>query len=82
MACGRAVVVAAHYRQAPEFRFPTAYEDARAAWAWMTSHAESLGGDAARTAIAGEDAGANLALDLAIQLLGRVLTPWTRRARA
>ncbi len=61
----RAVVVAAHYRQAPEHRFPAAYEDARAAWAWMIEHAGTLSGDRARAAVVGEDAGANLALDIA-----------------
>ena len=63
--CG-AVVVAAHYRQGPEFKFPAAHEDARAAWAWMMEHAGALGIEAGRTAIMGEDAGANLAVEVAI----------------
>jgi acetyl esterase len=62
----RAVVVAAHYRQAPEFKFPAAHEDARAAWAWMIEHAGALGGDGSRAAVVGEDAGANLAVEVAI----------------
>lgn len=61
----RATVVAAHYRQAPEHRFPAAFSDVRAAWAWMIEHAEALGGDPARTAIVGEDAGGTMAIDLA-----------------
>ena len=62
----RALVVAAHYRQAPEFKFPAAHEDAHAAWAWMLEHAAALGGDATRSAIVGEDAGGNLAVDVAV----------------
>ena len=61
-----AVVVASHYRQAPEFKFPAAHEDAAAAWGWMIEHAEALGGDPDRAAIVGEDAGANMAVDVAL----------------
>lgn len=61
-----AIVVSAHYRQAPEHRFPAAHEDARAAWRWMLDHAAALGGDPARAAIVGEDAGGNLAIDVAL----------------
>ena len=63
--CG-AVVVSAHYRQAPEHRFPAAHADSHAAWHWMLAHAESLGGDPRRTAVAGEGSGANMALDVAL----------------
>ena len=63
--CG-AIVVSAHYRQGPEFKFPAAHEDAAAAWAWMIANAEALGGDAQKTAIFGEDAGANLAVNVAL----------------
>jgi acetyl esterase len=63
--CG-AVVVSAHYRLAPEFKFPAAHEDALAAWQWMIAHAASLGADPARAAIVGEDAGGNLALNVAL----------------
>lgn len=62
----KAVVVSSHYRQAPEFKFPAAHEDAHAAWAWMIEQAETLGGDVTRTAIVGEDAGANMAVDVAL----------------
>jgi acetyl esterase len=61
-----AVVVSSHYRQAPEFKFPAAHEDAAAAWAWMIENAEALGGDPQRAAIVGEDAGANMAVDVAL----------------
>jgi acetyl esterase len=62
-----AVVVSAHYRQAPEHKFPAAHEDSFAAWQWMLEAAESLGGDPSNAAVAGEDAGANMALDIAIR---------------
>jgi len=62
-----AVVVSAHYRQAPEHRFPAAHEDAYAAWNWLLEHAESLGGDAKRAAIVGEGSGANLAVNVALR---------------
>jgi acetyl esterase/lipase len=61
-----AVVVSSHYRQAPEFKFPAAHEDAQAAWVWMIGHAQALGGDPKRCAIVGEDAGANMAVDVAL----------------
>lgn len=62
-----AVVVSAHYRQAPEHRFPAAHEDAYAAWNWLLEHAESLGGDARRAAIVGEGSGGNLAVNVALR---------------
>jgi acetyl esterase len=70
-----AVVVSAHYRQAPECKLPAAYDDARAAWAWMLDNASALGGDPATTAIVGEDSGANLAVDLALCLRGAAARP-------
>ena len=62
-----AVVVSAHYRQAPEHRFPAAHEDAYAIWNWLIEHAESLGGDPTRAAIVGEGSGGNLAVNVALR---------------
>lgn len=61
-----AVVVSAHYRQAPEFKFPAAHKDSLAAWEWMLEQAEALGGDAENAALAGEGSGGNLAVNIAL----------------
>jgi acetyl esterase len=54
------------YRLAPQYPFPAAIEDACAAWLWVTNHAGGYGGDTHRMALAGESAGANLALSVVL----------------
>jgi acetyl esterase/lipase len=61
-----AVVLSCHYRQAPEHKFPAAHEDALAAYAWAVEHAQELGADGRRVAVAGESAGGNLAANVAL----------------
>jgi acetyl esterase/lipase len=61
-----AIVLSAHYRQAPEHRFPAAHEDAIAVYRWATQNTRLLGADPARIAVAGESAGGNLAINTAI----------------
>ncbi|KAF1050108.1 alpha/beta hydrolase [Xylophilus sp.] len=62
----QAIVVSVDYRQAPEHKFPAAWDDAADAYAWTAAHAAELGGDPARVALAGESAGGNLAVATAI----------------
>jgi acetyl esterase len=54
------------YRKAPENPFPAALEDVLDAWDWIAANAGALG--AARVAIAGDSAGANLAMAAALTL--------------
>ncbi|NNH74276.1 alpha/beta hydrolase [Nocardia uniformis] len=61
-----AIVVSVDYRRAPDARFPAAADDAYAVLRWVADHAESLGGDPARVAVAGDSAGGNLATVAAI----------------
>ena len=62
-----AIVVSAEYHLAPEKKFPTAHDDAFAAYTWLRANAASFGGDPARLAVAGESAGANLAMNVALK---------------
>ncbi len=57
----KAIMVSVDYRQAPEHTFPTAPEDAYAAYLWVTQHAKEFNGDPMRVAVGGESAGGNLA---------------------
>ena len=58
------------YRLAPQYPFPAAIEDACAAWLWVAEHAVDHGGDRHRMALAGESAGANLALSVVLACCG------------
>jgi acetyl esterase len=57
----RAIMVSVDYRQAPEHPFPTAPNDAYAAYLWTTRHAKEFNGAPMRVAVGGESAGGNLA---------------------
>lgn len=74
------MVVNVSYRLAPEHPFPAAIADVCAAWAWLAEHAESLGGDLGRVAVAGESAGGNLVAALTVAACTRRPEPWARRA--
>ncbi|GLK67090.1 alpha/beta hydrolase [Hansschlegelia plantiphila] len=69
------LVLSAHYRLAPEHKFPAAHDDAVAAWRWALQSAKAFGGDGERFAVMGESAGGNLALNVAIAARDRMLTP-------
>ncbi len=59
-------VVSVGYRQAPEHPFPTAFEDAVDALAWIGSAGEALAIDTERLAVGGDSAGGTLAAALSI----------------
>lgn len=61
-----AIVMSVAYRQAPEHKFPTAHEDAFAAYQWARMHAAEINGNSEMVATAGESAGGNLAVAVAL----------------
>jgi acetyl esterase/lipase len=74
-------VIGFNYRLAPEHRFPAAVEDALAAYDWLLDK----GHPATRIAVAGDSAGAGLALTIALRAAERgrpaplclaLLSPW------
>lgn len=66
-----AVVASVHYRRAPESSYPAPNDDAYAALAWVAEHADALAVDRARIAVAGDSAGAHLAIGCAIEARDR-----------
>jgi acetyl esterase len=61
------VVVSVDYPRAPEHKFPAAPAAAYAVTRWIGDHAEEIGGDATRVAVAGDSAGGNLAAYVAVK---------------
>ncbi|SFS20410.1 Acetyl esterase/lipase [Granulicella pectinivorans] len=69
------VVVSVDYRLAPQTRFPGSLNDNYAALSWVYHHAEEMGADRKRIAIAGESAGGGHAAALAIHARDRAEVP-------
>lgn len=64
-------VLSIDYRLAPEHVYPVATDEAYAAVAWTCEHAEQLGLDRDRVAVAGDSAGGSLAAGAALQARDR-----------
>lgn len=60
-------VISVDYRLAPEYRFPTAADDAWSALYWLQRQSQSLGLSSDRWAVGGDSAGGTLAAATAIQ---------------
>ncbi len=63
-----AALIGVDYRLAPEHPFPAALEDALAAFRWLRSHGETMDLDPHRIVLAGDSAGANIALACLLRL--------------
>jgi len=60
------LVLSVDYRLAPEYKFPSAVDDACAALNWARTHAHRFGIDAERIAVGGDSAGGTLSAVMAI----------------
>ncbi|KFY38642.1 hypothetical protein V494_04273 [Pseudogymnoascus sp. VKM F-4513 (FW-928)] len=66
------VVVNVNYRHAPEFTYPTAWNDAEDAFVWLHSHLDEVNGDGKKVVLGGISAGSRLISSLVLQKhLGR-----------
>lgn len=64
-------VVSLDYRLAPEYRFPVPLDDVVRALCWISENPQDFGGPTGPVVIAGESAGANLAVGACLTLQGR-----------
>lgn len=73
------VVFNVSYRLAPRHPFPAAVQDTCEAYRWVVDNAHRFGADASQLVVAGESAGANLALGLTLCACYQRPEPFARR---
>lgn len=61
-----AIVLSVEYRKGPEYKFPTAHNDAYEAYKWAILNASAFNADPNKVAVAGESAGGNMAVNVAL----------------
>ena len=76
----QALVVSVGYSLAPEFPFPTALCDGYCAAQWVVANARPLSADVKRMAVAGHDAGGNLAAGLAAMVRDQAVFRFSAQA--
>lgn len=69
-----AVVVSVEYRKGPEHKFPTAHNDAFAAYKWALQNAPALKANPKLIAVVGESAGGNLACNVSMMARDKNIT--------
>lgn len=73
----RVCVLNVNYRHTPEHKYPTAWNDAEDAFAWLHDNISLLGGNPSRVLVGGISAGAFLTASLALRKhLGLTLQPY------
>ncbi|SMF89922.1 acetyl esterase [Paenibacillus uliginis N3/975] len=75
---GRCLVVAVHYRLAPEHRYPAAHDDAVKAIRIVKEQASAWGGNPDKLTLAGDSAGGHIALVASLRLKSEGLS-WIQR---
>lgn len=61
------MVVTPLHRMPPEHRFPAAYDDCFAAFAWLQANGGDIGGDGKRIALVGESSAGTIAADICLR---------------
>ncbi len=72
------LVVNINYRLSPQHAYPAHIQDVCAAWLWTLENVAQHGGDPRRVVVAGESAGANLAMALTVACCYERPEPWAR----